>query len=100
MFIKMGKKGWAADIIGTLIKNIIENPKPKTRYVATPNRLTNFTLSGILPDRMMDKLIGKNLDLIKKCIAQKLNVRHVACMRGETVLKKAAEAARCKRSVL
>ena len=66
MFIKMGKKGWDADVIGNLIKNIIENPKPKTRYVATPNRFTNFTLSGILPDRMMDKIIGKNLDLIKK----------------------------------
>ena len=66
MFIKMGKKGWSADIIGNLIKNIIKNPKPKTRYIVTPNRFTNFTLSGILPDRMMDKIIGKNLDLLKK----------------------------------
>ena len=66
MFIKMGKKGWDADIIGDLIKNIIENPKPKTRYVATPKRFTNFTLSGILSDRMMDKLIGKKLGLLKK----------------------------------
>ena len=66
MFIRMGKKGWSADIIGNLIKKIIQNPKPKTRYVVTPNRFTNFTLSGILSDRMMDKINGKNLELLKK----------------------------------
>ena len=43
-----------------------EHPKPKTRYVMTPHRFINFTLPGILTDRMMDKLIGKSLGLLKK----------------------------------
>ena len=66
MFIEMGRKGWDADVIGKCIKNVIENPKPKTRYVLTPKRFTNFTISGILPTRIMDKLVGKSLGLLKK----------------------------------
>ena len=65
MFIEMGRKGWDADVIGKCIKNVIENPKPKTRYVITPKRFTNFTISGILPTRIMDKLVGKSLGLLK-----------------------------------
>ena len=65
-FIEMGKKGLDADIIGNKVKDIIQNSSPKTRYVITPNRLAHFTLPNLLPDRMFDKLIGKNLGLLKK----------------------------------
>ena len=66
MFIEMGRKGWNADVIGFRVKKILEQPRPKTRYVITPNRFVNYTLPGILPDRIMDKLIGKGLGLVKK----------------------------------
>jgi len=66
MFIKMGREGWDAKVIGNRVKKILEHPKPKTRYVMTPHRFMNFTLPGILTDRMMDKLIGKSLGLLKK----------------------------------
>jgi len=66
MFIKMGKKGLDADIIGNRIKEIIQNPSPKTRHVITPNRFRNYILPGILPDRTFDKLSGKELGLLKK----------------------------------
>ena len=59
MFIEMGKKGFDADIIGNRVKEILQDPSPKTRHVITPNRFINFTLPGILPDRMFDKLVGK-----------------------------------------
>ena len=65
-FIEMGKKGLDADVIGNRVKAILQNPSPKTRYVITPNRFTHFTLPNLLPDRMFDKLIGKNLGLLKK----------------------------------
>ena len=65
-FIEMGKKGLDADVIGNKIKSILQNPSPKTRYVITPNRFAHFTLPNILPDRMFDKLIGKNLGLLSK----------------------------------
>ena len=66
MFIEMGKKGFDADIIGNRVKEILQDPSPKTRYVITPNRFINFTLPGILPDRIFDKLVGKGLGLLKK----------------------------------
>jgi len=65
-FIEMGKKGLDADIIGNKVKDILQNPSSKTRYVITPNRFAHFTLPNLLPDRMFDKLIGKNLGLLKK----------------------------------
>ena len=66
MFIEMGKKGFDADIIGNRVNEILQDPSPKTRHVITPNRFINFTLPGILPDRMFDKLVGKGLGLLKK----------------------------------
>ena len=66
MFIEMGKKGFDADIIGNRVKEILQDPSPKTRHVITPNRFINFTLPGILSDRMFDKLVGKGLGLLKK----------------------------------
>ena len=66
IFIEMGRKGWDADVIGSRVKKILEHPRPKTRYVITPNRFANYTLPGILPDRMLDKIIGKSLGLLKK----------------------------------
>ena len=66
LFIQMGKKGFDSDIIGNRIKSILQDPKPPIRHVITPNRLQNYTLPGILPTRIYDKLIGKGLGLLKK----------------------------------
>ena len=53
-------------MIGNAIKNIIENPKPKTRYVYTKDKFKEFTIPGILPDRTLDKLMAKRLKIEKK----------------------------------
>ena len=66
LFIQMGKKGFDADIIGNRVKSILQDPSPPIRHVITPNRLINYTLPGILPTRMYDKLVGKGLGLLKK----------------------------------
>ena len=66
LFIQMGKKGLDADIIGNRVKSILQDPSPPIRHVITPNRLVNYTLPGILPTRMYDKLVGKGLGLLKK----------------------------------
>ena len=62
----MGKKGLDAEIIGNRVKSILQDPKPSIRHVITPNRLINYTLPGVLPTRMYDKLVGKGLGLLKK----------------------------------
>ena len=47
-FAKSGKrKYW---------KKVIEMKRPKTRYVITGQKLINYTLPSILPDRIFDKL--------------------------------------------
>ena len=66
LFIQLGKKGFDADIIGNRVKSILQDPRPRIRHVITPNRLLNYTLPGILPTRIYDKLVGKGLGLIKK----------------------------------
>ena len=66
LFIEMGKKGLDPDIVGSRVKSILQNPRPRIRHVITPNRFLNYTLPGILPSRMFDKLIGKGLELLKK----------------------------------
>jgi NAD(P)-dependent dehydrogenase (short-subunit alcohol dehydrogenase family) len=40
--------------------------RPRTRYVVTRNKLINFTLPRLLPDRVMDRLIAGKLGLRPK----------------------------------
>ncbi|MAV58917.1 MAG: oxidoreductase [Candidatus Marinimicrobia bacterium] len=63
-FIKKGRNGYEAEKVGKLIFKIFSNTKNKTRYVITKDKLLNYTLPGILPDRFFDKLIAKGLGLI------------------------------------
>jgi len=52
-----------AGFIGfSLAKKIIQSKKPKTRYLITRNYI-NYFLSRIIPDRILDRIIGKKLDL-------------------------------------
>ena len=64
-FMKKGKNGLGADVIGRLILKIMKNKKPKTRYVVTREKLISYILPGILPDRILDRKIGKGLGLLK-----------------------------------
>ena len=66
LFIQMGKKGLDAEVIGNRVKSILQDQKPAIRHVITPNRLINYTLPGILPGRMFDKILGKSLGLKKR----------------------------------
>ena len=53
------------EIIGIAIKEIIEKKNPKTRYVFTKNKFREYTLPGILSDRILDKLMAKRLKIKK-----------------------------------
>ena len=65
-YIEMGNKGLHPDIIGNRIVKILQTNNPKTRHVITPNKLMNYLVPGFLPDRWVDRMIGKMLGLIKK----------------------------------
>ena len=66
VYVKMGKYGLHPDLIGTLALKILLTNKPKTRYVITPGKLMNYIIPGFLPDRWVDRLVGKMLGLIKE----------------------------------
>ena len=60
------KKALDADIIAKRIEKIMNSNSPKTRYVLSPNKLRDYILPGLLPDRWLDKAMSKALGL-KKC---------------------------------
>ena len=66
MYVKMGKYGLHPDLVGELVLKVLLTNKPKTRYVITPGKLKNYIIPGFLPDRWVDRLVGKMLGLIKK----------------------------------
>ena len=63
--VEKGKRPLPTSVIGNAIKNIMQNPKPKTRYVYTKDKFKEFTIPGILPDRTLDRLMAKRLKIKK-----------------------------------
>ncbi len=57
--------GFTADYVGEYVAKIVEKAKPKTRYALVPQKVTNWIIPRILPDRMIDAFIGKTVKLKK-----------------------------------
>ena len=66
LVIAMGKKGLDPDVIANRVKLVLETNKPSTRHIITPNRLLNYTIGGILPTRLYDKIIAKGFGMLMK----------------------------------
>lgn len=64
-FIKSGREGLPAEDIGQLILTVLTTEKPKARYAILRNRLSNWSIPRRLPKRMVDKIIGRQLGLLK-----------------------------------
>jgi len=63
--MKNGKYGLDAKVISERIYKIINAKNPKTRYLITKNKFRNHIIPSIISDRWFDRLIGKQLGLIK-----------------------------------
>ncbi len=63
--VSEGRKGIDINVFGNRVLKIFNKKNPKTRYVIIPNRFKNWTLPKFLPDKLLDKIIGKRLGLIK-----------------------------------
>ena len=59
-----GPKGLKPEKLGEAIYTALTTPKPKVRYVVTPDRVQEI-VSAILPKRTMDKLIAGRLGLTR-----------------------------------
>ena len=64
-FAEEGKKGLTPDKIGRIVLHALTASKPKVRYAVVPHRFKNWTLPRLLPKRVVDRLLGKQLGLVK-----------------------------------
>jgi short-subunit dehydrogenase len=66
-FVKSAEaNGLPAETLGRRLVEIFETNKPKTRYTVVPRWILDWALPRILPDRVLDRLIGKATGLLKK----------------------------------
>jgi len=63
--LNLGRKGLKPEVIGNTVLKALTLAKPKTRYVATPDRIEHFMVNH-LPKRMVDNLIAGQLGLKRK----------------------------------
>jgi NAD(P)-dependent dehydrogenase (short-subunit alcohol dehydrogenase family) len=63
--VRESKTGHTADEMGELVANVFADPKPRTRYAFVKGRFKNWTMPRLLPARMIDKMIGKQLGMLK-----------------------------------
>jgi len=62
-FKERGEQSLPTEVIARKFQSIMESQSPKTRYVLTQQKFKNFTLPRFLPDRWVDRIIGKRLKL-------------------------------------
>lgn len=62
-FVKLGKQGISPDNVAKITRKAIESKNPKTRYVVSGNKLSEWILPRILPDKIFDYLITKEVGI-------------------------------------
>jgi NAD(P)-dependent dehydrogenase (short-subunit alcohol dehydrogenase family) len=63
--LSSGRKGLKPERLGRAVWHALTTPKPKVRYVVTPDPFQNWMIST-LPKRTVDRLIGGRLGLLPK----------------------------------
>ena len=63
--VGLGQKGLPPERIGEVVHTALTTASPKTRYIVTPEPLTNW-LGNNLPKRMLDNTIAKRLGLTRQ----------------------------------
>jgi NAD(P)-dependent dehydrogenase (short-subunit alcohol dehydrogenase family) len=58
-----GRKGLPPERIAATIWEALSAPRPRTRYAVVPRKLINWTIPGLLPPRLLDRLIAGFLGL-------------------------------------
>jgi NAD(P)-dependent dehydrogenase (short-subunit alcohol dehydrogenase family) len=59
----LGAKGLRPEVLGEVILKALTTPRPKVRYTVTPDPIEAL-VTGLLPKRMMDRLVGARLGLL------------------------------------
>lgn len=61
--LKAGRSGYPVEAVGELIWQTLTVKKPRVRYPIVPNHFFNWTIARLLPKRVLDNIIGKQLGL-------------------------------------
>jgi NAD(P)-dependent dehydrogenase (short-subunit alcohol dehydrogenase family) len=64
--VSEGRKGLSPERLASAVYVALTAAKPKTRYAIVPQRWKNWTLPRLLPDRMVDNAIAKQMGFIRK----------------------------------
>jgi NAD(P)-dependent dehydrogenase (short-subunit alcohol dehydrogenase family) len=64
-FVESGRRGIAPEDVGALVHHALTTGRPQTRYAILRNRLTRWLVPRLLPDRALDRALGKQLGLIR-----------------------------------
>jgi NAD(P)-dependent dehydrogenase (short-subunit alcohol dehydrogenase family) len=62
-FIGEGRKGFRPERLGEAVHLALTARRPRTRYAVVPQRFRNWTLPQLLPKRLLDTLIGRQIGL-------------------------------------
>ena len=60
-----GRKGLSPERLGEAVHVALSTAKPKARYAVVKQRFKNWTLPRLLPARMLDAVVAKQLGFIK-----------------------------------
>jgi hypothetical protein len=67
-----GRKGLSPERLGEAVHLALTTAKPKARYAVVKQRFKNWTLPRLLPARMLDAVVAKQLGFIKPLPARTL----------------------------
>jgi NAD(P)-dependent dehydrogenase (short-subunit alcohol dehydrogenase family) len=62
--IEEGRRGLAPEVLGEVVFDALTARRPKVRYAVVPQKLKNWTLPRLLPKRLIDRLIAKQVGLL------------------------------------
>lgn len=63
VMIEGGEDGLETEYIADVVYEAMTAEKPKARYAPVPNKLINYTLPTMLPERLVDKILAKKFDI-------------------------------------
>jgi len=63
VMIEGGEDGLETDDIADVVFEAMTSEKPKARYAPVPNKLLNYTLPTMLPERLVDKIFAKKFGI-------------------------------------
>ncbi len=71
-----GRRGLSPERLGKAVYVALTTAKPRARYAAVPQRFKNWTLPRLLPPRMLDAAISKQMGPNQKVAARKTETEH------------------------